>query len=118
MLHRHQVEQIAERDAAAQLWHESGYVFATLTGEPVNPRTDYTEWKRLLVRAGVPERRLRDARHTAATVLLLLQIPDRTVMGVMGWSNSAMAVRYQHIISAIRRDVANSVGGLLWNPIK
>jgi hypothetical protein len=49
-------------------------------------------------------------------VLLLLQIPDRTVMAIMGWSNTAMATRYQHIIAAIRRDVANSVGGLLWKP--
>jgi integrase len=35
-------------------------------------------------------------------------------MGVMGWSNTAMAARYQHIIAAIRRDVASSVDGLLW----
>lgn len=64
----------------------------------------------------MPERRLHDARHTAATVLLLLQIPDRTVMAIMGWSNTAMAARYQHIIAAIRRDVAIQVGGLLWEP--
>jgi integrase len=41
-------------------------------------------------------RRLHDARHTAATVLLLLGVAERTVMGVMGWSNTAMAARYQH----------------------
>jgi integrase len=116
MLHQHQTEQDTERTTAGQMWRETGYVFTTPTGEPLNPRTDYTEWKRLLVRADVPERRLHDARHTAATVLLLLQIPDRTVMGVMGWSNTAMAARYQHVIAAIRRDVATSVGGLLWQP--
>lgn len=27
-----------------------------------------------------------------------------------------MAARYQHIIAAIRRDAATSVGGLLWKP--
>jgi len=69
---------------ATQLWQETGYVFTTPTGGPLNPRTDYTEWKRLLDQDGVPERRLHDARHTAATVLLLLQIPDRTVMAIMG----------------------------------
>lgn len=37
-------------------------------------------------------------------------------MVVMGWSNTAMAARYQQIIAATRRDVATSVGGLLWNP--
>lgn len=116
LLKQHKAEQERERLKAAELWQETGYVFTTPTGEPLNPRTDYTEWKRLLERAGVPERRLHDARHTAATVLLLLQIPDRTVMAVMGWSNTAMAARYQHIIAAIRRDVADSVGGLLWKP--
>jgi hypothetical protein len=57
------------------------------------------------------------ARHHPpehATVLLLLGIPERTVMGLMGWSSTAMAARYQHIIEAIRRDVATSVGQLLW----
>jgi integrase len=118
LLKQHKTEQERERQTAAQLWQETGYVFTTPTGEPLNPRTDYTEWKRLLERAGVPERRLHDARHTAATVLLLLQIPDRTVMAIMGWSNTAMAARYQHIIAAIRRDVATQVGELLWEPAK
>jgi integrase len=116
LLKQHKTEQERERQTAAQLWQETGYIFTTPTGGPLNPRTDYTEWKRLLEQAGVPERRLHDARHTAATVLLLLQIPDRTVMAIMGWSNTAMAARYQHIIAAIRRDVATQVGGLLWNP--
>jgi hypothetical protein len=53
--------------------------------------------------------------NTAGTSLLL-QILDRTVMAIMGWSNTAMAARYQHIIAAIRRDVATQVGGLLWEP--
>lgn len=64
----------------------------------------------------MPDDRLHDARHTAATVLLLLGVAERTVMGIMGWSNTAMAARYQHITSAIRRDVAQRVGGLLWKP--
>jgi hypothetical protein len=36
----------------------------------------------------------------------------------MGWSNTAMAARYQHITAAIRQDVATQVGGLLWRPAK
>ncbi|WP_306744311.1 hypothetical protein [Saccharothrix yanglingensis] len=34
----------------------------------------------------------------------------------MGWSNTAMAARYQHITAAIRRAVAQRVGGLLRKP--
>ena len=35
-------------------------------------------------------------------------------MGVMGWSNTAMAARYQHVIGPVQRDIAGTVGGLIW----
>ncbi|MFR9804928.1 tyrosine-type recombinase/integrase [Pseudonocardia sp. RS010] len=116
LLERHREEQAAERLTAGQLWRESGYVFTTPVGEPVNPNTDYHHWKRLLADAGLRDARLHDARHTAATVLLILGVPERAVMGLMGWSSSAMAARYQHITGAIRGDVAERVGGLIWGP--
>jgi integrase len=47
------------------------------------------------------------ARHTAATVLLLLGVPERAVMDVMGWSSSSMVKRYQHITAPVRMDIAN-----------
>ncbi len=69
----------------------------------------------LLAAGRVRDARLHDARHTAATMLLLLGVPDRAVMGLMGWSQSAMTVRYQHLTLAIRRDVAGQIGDLLWD---
>ena len=67
---------------------------------------------------GLRDGRLHDARHTAGTVLLLLQVPTPTAMSIMGWSSPAMAKRYQHVLDAIRKDVANQVGGLLWEGIE
>ncbi|MEV4134404.1 tyrosine-type recombinase/integrase [Dactylosporangium sp. NPDC049742] len=116
LLRQHEIDQAADRRKAAQLWTDDGWVFATPTGGPLNPRTDYDEWKRLLKAAGLRDGRLHDARHTAATVLLILEVAERAVMGIMGWSNSAMAKRYQHITGQVRRDVAKRVGGLLWRP--
>ena len=78
---------------------------------------DYREWKSLLVAAGIRNGRLHDARHTAATVLLLLGVPERAVMDVMGWSSSAMVERYQHITAPVRMDIAERVCGLLWTPV-
>jgi integrase len=37
-----------EQALARQLWHDEGWVFATPAGQPINPRADYDEWKRLL----------------------------------------------------------------------
>ncbi|MGH8833575.1 MAG: tyrosine-type recombinase/integrase [Actinomycetes bacterium] len=58
--------------------------------------------------------RLHDARHTAATVLLILGVPVRTVMSLMGWSTTETAARYQHVTDAIRQQVARQVDGLIW----
>ncbi len=52
--------------------------------------------------------------HTAATVLLILEVAERAVMGIMGWSDSGMTRRYQHLTAQVRGDVAERVGGLLW----
>lgn len=114
LLQQHRAEQDREREVAAQLWQEGDWVFTTPTGQPLNPRTDYTNWKKLLADAGVCKGRLHDARHTAATVLLVLGVPERAVMGLMGWSDSAMTKRYQHITQEVRKDVASQVGCLLW----
>jgi integrase len=114
LLRVHADEQARERYAAGQLWRDECWVFATPGGGPTNPATDYDDWKRLLASAGLRDGRLHDARHTAATVLLLLGVAERAVMGLMGWSTTAMAARYQHITDPIREDVAKRVGDLLW----
>ncbi|MER5670433.1 tyrosine-type recombinase/integrase [Pseudonocardia alni] len=114
LLKSHREEQDRERDTAAQLWRDSGYVFTDERGEPLNPNTDYHHWKKLLRDAGVRDGRLHDARYTAATVLLILGVPERAVMGLMGWSTTAMAARYQHITGVVRSDVAQRVSGLIW----
>ena len=114
LLKEHRREQLEERIHAGSLWQEGGWVFTTLFGRPIAPNSDYHEWRALLERAGVRHARLHDARHTAATVLLVLGVPERTVMSIMGWSSTSMAARYQHVTDPIRREVANRVGGLLF----
>jgi integrase len=116
LLSEHWSEQEREREAACQLWEDGGWVFASPADKPLNPNTDYRQWKPLLRAAGVRDGRLHDARHTAATVLLLLGVPERAAIGDMGWSTTAMAARYQHVTDPIRQDIAARVGGLVWAP--
>ena len=116
LLRAHRAAQEEERAEARNLWHDEGWVFATPAGEALNPNTDYYEWKRLLKEAGLREGRLHDARHTAATVLLVLRQPTPTVMSLMGWSSESMAARYQHVTDTLRSQVASQVGDLIWNP--
>lgn len=89
-------------------------MFAQPNGKPLDPRRDLVTWKALLREAGVREARLHDARHTAATTLLLLGVPERAVMDVMGWSHSSMVKRYAHVTARLRRDIADRLNDHLW----
>ncbi|MFG2338185.1 tyrosine-type recombinase/integrase [Streptomyces yangpuensis] len=117
LLRQHKEEQARERSLARDLWTDKGYVFTSPTGEPLNPNTDYHKWKELLKAAGVRDARLHDARHTAATVLLILGVSDAVVDSIMGWEpgkSARMRRRYQHLTSRVLKDTADKVGGLLW----
>jgi integrase len=119
MLERHRAAQGVARKNARQLWtvvrEDDDWVFTDHLGRPVNPRFDYAEWKRLLGAAGVRDGRLHDARHTAATVLLILGIPDTAVDGVMGWEpGGAMRRRYQHLTDPVLKNIADRLGRKLW----
>ena len=92
LLKAHKEAQEAERAAARQLWHDEGWVFATTLGRPLNPFTDYREWRALIEEA----------------------VPTPTAMAIMGWSSAEMAARYQHVLDSIRKGVAEQIGGLLW----
>lgn len=114
LLEQHRGEQAREREHAGTLWEDGGWMFAQPNGRPIDPTMDRNEWKRLLADAGIRDARLHDARHTAATVLLLLGVSERAAMELMGWSHSAMAKRYQHVTAVLRQDIAMRLNGFLW----
>ena len=114
VLTEHCEQQKLEIETTGNLWNDEGWVFANQVGRAIHPSTDQTEWKALLKAAGVRDARLHDARHTTATMLLILGVPSRAVMDVMGWSNVALTTRYQHITPELTTSIANQIGDLLW----
>jgi len=114
LLTAQKVAQDAERAKAGDLWQNGDWVFATETGSPLNPNTDFHEWKDLIKEAGVRDARLHDARHTAATLLLILGSEGRTTQGLMGWSDPSMPARYQHLVKQVQTDIAKRQGDLVW----
>jgi integrase len=113
-LRERKAAQDKERELARGLWQEGDWVFTQPTGRPVDPRRDHDEWKQLLKDAGVRDSKLHNARHTAATMLLVLGVPTRAVMEVMGWSAASMTTRYQHVPKELVLGIAKQVEGLLW----
>jgi integrase len=113
-LESHRQQQATERETACDLWEEGGWIFTNFVGRPVHPTEDHRAWKALLRKANVRDARLHDARHTAATILLVLKVPLIAVMELMGWSDAAMAKRYMHVTDEMVATVAEQVGVHMW----
>lgn len=113
-LERHRDRQAVERARAGDLWHDEGWVFTNHIGKPVHPTVDHEMWKTLLKKANVRDARLHDARHTAATMLLVLKVPLPAVMEIMGWSDAAVAKRYMHVPNELVAAIAQQVADLVW----
>jgi site-specific recombinase XerD len=113
LLLEHEKVQALERERAGDLWHDSDFMFTQPNGKPITPRSDHSEWKALLADAEARDARLHDARHTAATVLLLLGVQLPAVMEIMGWSNTKVAKRYSHVTATIQNSIAAQVNTLL-----
>jgi integrase len=91
-------------------------VFDRPDGRCREDRRDWEAWKALLVQAGVPAIRLHDARHTAATSMLLMDVNPKVVMSLFGWTSPAMLSRYQHVLDEMKKDVAERLGAAWFDP--
>lgn len=85
-LKAHGLAQEQERTAAGPKWKESGMVFASRVGTPMEPDNLRRSWYR--VRAVLPEPRPRfhDLRHTFVTLLLNEGVPPHIVQQIAGHS--------------------------------
>jgi len=99
---------------AGSEWQDEDLVFAQANGRPIDKKTDYDDWTRLLQRAGVRHVRLHDGRHTAATLLLSENVHPRVVMELLGHSQMRTTMDiYSHVMPALAREAADRVGALL-----
>jgi integrase len=89
-LREHRRRQAAERLALGPLWTDTGHVFTTATGTPLDPRNVNRWWSAVCERAGVGHHRFHAARHTAATLLLDQGVPLEVVSAVLGHAGLAI----------------------------
>lgn len=62
------------------------FLFHTESGHPLDAKTDYMSWIKLLQVAGLPRRKLHVARHTAASLMVGLGVGIKNVQEILGHS--------------------------------
>lgn len=106
-LREHQTRQERERGAAAEAWEGQGYVFASELGGPTNPNLFYDQFKKLARGAKLPDIRLHDLRHTAASLMIRRGISPKVVSDRLGHTDPAFTLRvYTHLYDEQRTEAA------------
>jgi len=113
-LKAHRTRQLEERLAAGGEWEDSGLVFTSPVGTPLDPRNVSREFGELLKDAGLPHVRFHDLRHTAATLLLAQGVDPRTIMETLGHSQISLTMNtYSHVLPALQEAAAAKMQEIL-----
>jgi integrase len=97
-LRAHRDRQAFERQAVGDHWKESGLVFTTRIGTPIDPRNALRVWQKLLSDAGLPKRTFHVTRHTAVSILIGEGVPLKVIQEILGHSVlSTTADVYGHL---------------------
>jgi integrase len=100
------------RDELSQspLWKESGLVFTTDIGTPIYPRNMLRHFKDKLQKAGLPDIRFHDLRHTTASLLLSENVHPKLVTELLGHSSVVVTLnRYSHVINPMNSVVSDAL---------
>jgi integrase len=113
-LRAHRVSQLEERLLAGDRWVDTGLVFCTPKGTPLDARNVTRRFQKLLKQTDLPHQRFHDLRHTCATLLLVQGVPPRVVMEILGHSQISLTMdTYTHVVPALKREAANRMDALL-----
>jgi integrase len=112
-LRRHRAQQAADRLAAGDLWTNSGLVFTTRKGTPLEPRNINRTFDALVKRARVKRIRFHDLRHSCATLLFAQGVDLQTIRDLLGHSSIGVtSAIYVDVLREVQRDAVDRLGHL------
>jgi integrase len=91
---------------------DNPYIFPTPTTGKPSPSLHFP-WTRIRHRAGLPELRLHDLRHSFASFLVNKGVSLYIVQGLLGHTHSRYTQRYAHLTADTLLEAAETVGDLI-----
>ena len=114
VLKRHRTTQLEERLKAGSRWTDSGLVFTSTIGTPLDERNVRRAFTAILKGANLPRIRIHDLRHTCASLLLVQGVHPRVVMETLGHSQISLTMEtYSHVLPALQHEAARQIDTLL-----
>ena len=104
----------ADEQSACEDWSETGYIFTTEDGQPLDPHRISKAFERHLREAALPRIPLHGLRHTYATLALSQGVNPRIVSGRLGHSTVALTLDiYSHVLPQADQEAADRIAALI-----
>jgi integrase len=112
-----QLQQQQAAKAAGEAWQNTGLIFTTRLGTPIEPRNFYRSWQAQCARAGVPSISVHDARRTCASLLVDLDVHPRVAMAILRHADFSITMEvYAQASPKATRDALKQLGNSLESP--
>jgi integrase len=114
-LKHHSAAQNEQRLRLGTLWQDSGLVFTSVKGTPLDvANLTYGSFRPLLERAGLPRIRFHDLRHTCVTLLLLRNVNPKIVQEMLGHANISETMdTYSHVLPSMQEPAVSAMESAL-----
>ncbi|WP_322409146.1 site-specific integrase [Microbacterium invictum] len=114
LLRTHRVAQLEDRMRAANVWVDSGHVFTTALGAPIDPRNVLRSIQAAARRAGVQDVDVHALRHSAATVMLDGGVHLKAVSTLLGHAGTQITGDiYAHLTAPTARKAIDDLGAAI-----
>ncbi|WP_214411392.1 tyrosine-type recombinase/integrase [Sphaerisporangium fuscum] len=111
----HAALQANAKRKAGEDWQESGLVFTSRTGGPIEPRNLGRAFERLIDGQGLRRIRLHDLRHTTGTLLKNLKVSPRDAKEILGHARISVTMEiYTHGDQDSHREAIGKISGELF----
>lgn len=108
VLTEHKKKQIERQFLLGELWVQSGLVFTNDVGSPLDGQAVYKAYKRMLSYNGLPQIRIHDLRHTAATLMLQNGDDYKTLQDALGHHSAGFTLdTYGHVTDRMKKESAD-----------
>jgi integrase len=115
MLETRRKQQAKESINLGQEWINSGYIFTTKLGTPLDPRNLLREFKGVCEAAGLGDWHIHELRHSAASLMLAQGVKIQVVSDILGHASIRMTADvYGHILAPDRQAAAETMNDLLF----
>ena len=109
-----QQRQAADREAFGRAWQDTGLVFSTRSGLPIEPRNLVRSFRRICDHNKIRVITVHHLRHTTASLLKKLHVPPRDAQMILGHAHISTTMQiYTHVDEEARDDALTGLDKLL-----